>query len=1448
MFSSIRVICVLLSFLACQQVFSQDFSNKGTDFWVGYSNHVAMYSTLNGAVNPSGGSQNMVLYFTSDQTANVRVEIPATGWSANYVVTPNTVTESATIPKTGTNDARLATEGLSNRGIHITSDKPVVAYAHVYDGSVSGATLLFPTNTLGQDYTVLGFTQSSNSNLSYPFAFVIATEDSTVVEVTPSAATLTHAAGVPFTQTLKKGEILNLLGQISGQSGVDLTGTRIRSISTGTTGCKRIAVFCGSGKLNIRCNVNGNGSADNTIQQCFPANAWGRKYITIPTRDMANNFFRVMVSDPSTSIKLNGAPLTGLTNGRYYEFQSAATNIIEADKPVMVAQFITTANQCTNTALGSSGDPEMIYLSPVEQTINKITLNSTSYAVINPNNHYINVVMKSAGVNSFMLDGVNSASSFAPLPNDPSYSYAQFKTKAGIHNLVADSGFNAIAYGFGNAESYGYNAGTNVLDLYQFVSLQNEFATVNFPATCRNTPFFFSITLPYLASSLSWRFNNNPNLTPNADIDNAAPAPDSSFVRDGRTLYVYKLKGAFRFSTAGTYGIKVLANNPTADGCNGKQEISYEIVVYDPPQANFSTIFTGCISDTVRFSENGNGFGRAFTKWRWDFGDQTTDSVKNPLKKYNQDGSFPVHLRAITDIGCVADTTKSININNQPIARFDNPASACVGSNVTFTDSSAIIAGNLVKWTWNFGDGSSIVNTTGAPVNHPFTTAGNFTVSLVVESSTGCKSLAYSRIVNINPAPNVDFNLPAVCLPLGVARFQNLSTINDGSANSLSFQWNFGDNTIDTARNPVHTYASAGPFMVGLKAYSVAGCSTELQRQVNNIYPAPVAGFDVAREICFRDTAIFSNKSNGSGSAITKWYWNFGDGSVDSTQNPKHRYAAPGSYTIRLYVVTDKGCVSDTIPGVILVNALPVADFTVLNPTCEKQVVVLNNQSSSAAGNLTQWNWNFGDGTLSNIANGTPVNHTYNQSGTYNVRLSVLSDKGCKSDTTAKNLAIYKQPVADFILPKVCLADAAAQFIDSSYATDGSTSTMTYLWNFGDGNATNANPNSSTDKNAAHKYTATGNYTVLLTTTSANGCIGTSSKIFTVNGDKPIADFNFITGQTSCSNLPVQLQNTSTVNFGSLTKVEIVWDVAGAPAAVTTDNNPTAGKVYAHRYPAFQSPLVKTFQVTLLAYSGGTCVSSKTQSFTLAASPVVTFGTLSGVCLNDTAFQITTARETAGLSGSGLFSGAGVSLNGLFNPATVAAGTHLIKYVYTTNEGCRDSAIAAIKVSPVPTLNGGPDLFVLEGGRAQLNATANGIGLSYRWTPATFLDADNILRPYTSPTTDIVYRLTARSVDGCSATDQVNITVLKAPTIPNAFSPNGDGINDTWNIQYLDTYQGATVQVFNRYGQLVFSSIGYTVPWNGSVKGTVLPVGVYYYIIDPKNGRKQITGSVTLLR
>lgn len=1177
----LKTILLLFSMIVFLSARTQDFSNKGKDFWIGYGNHVRMFEN----VTPQNPAEQMELYMTSDVNTSGAVEIKGIGFNQGFAVIANQIT-TLSIPRS----AALLDEGTYNLGIHVTSDKPIVVYSFIYVNAISGATLCLPVSTLGREYYSINYTQVSNSNNSYSYFDVIATDTgTTTVEIIPAANTKGgHNAGVPFTVSLSQGQVYQALGVLlPGNTifkGVDLTGTQIRSISTAATKCKKIAVFCGSGKISIGCN--GSGTSDNLYQQMYPVSTWGKTYITVPSINKSStqnqsNFYRIFKSDPAATVKLNGVVVSAanFVNSQYYEFNSTQPNYIEADKPIIVAQYLTTSGCSGNVGLG---DPEMIYLNPVEQTISNVTLNSMQPAAsTNINEHHLNVVLKNvpALINSFKVDGL-AAGPFSVLASNPSYAYAQLTVNKGTHTLTCDSGFNAISYGFGNAESYGYSAGTNLKDLYQFVSIQNQYAVVTFPAGCKNSPFEFSMTFPYQPVKIKWFFKG---LFTDTTLLN--PVFDSTWVLNGRTLYRYTLNRPYIINNIGTFPITLVADNQTADGCSGEQEINYDLQIFEKPKAAFTISQTGCINDPINLLDTSNGSGRQLIRWQWNFGDGTQSMLKNPSHTYSKPGSYPIAFSSINDIGCLSDTAvKTVLFTEQPVAKFIIDGAACAKTAVKFSDKSTPAGG--VKWNWDFGDGTST-----------------------------------------------------------------------------------------------------------------------------------------------------------------------------SQQNPSHSYVNVGSYNVKLSIQTTTGC-KDSIFQIVKVNYLP-------NPK--------------------------------------------------------------------------------FLLPAICLDDPFAAFTDSTTITDNSGGQFIYNWNFGDVNANVSNPNTSSLKNPSHKYTVVGNYDVYLQVTSKDGCSADTTEKFTVNGAVPKADFELQSAGNLCSNKNVVLVDRSTVDFGKITRLEIYWDYTNDPTTKTVDDSPGPGKLYTHKYADFGSPLTKNFQVMYVAYSGISCLHQKTATITIQASPVVKFAALPAVCQEVTALQVAAPKEAYGLTGTGIFSGSGISGSGTFNPTVAGAGQKLIRYTFTASNGCSSQDEATIQVDPTPLADAGPDRVVLEGGSVTIAAKASA-NCKYLWSPAVAIDNINILTPKVSPVSETKYQLRVESTAGCVAADEVLVTVLKNIEVPNVFSPNGDGINDTWKISYLASYPGASVEVYNRYGQLVFRSIGYSKEWNGEYNGSVLPMGTYYWIIDPKNGRPRMNGSVTLIR
>jgi gliding motility-associated-like protein len=210
----------------------------------------------------------------------------------------------------------------------------------------------------------------------------------------------------------------------------------------------------------------------------------------------------------------------------------------------------------------------------------------------------------------------------------------------------------------------------------------------------------------------------------------------------------------------------------------------------------------------------------------------------------------------------------------------------------------------------------------------------------------------------------------------------------------------------------------------------------------------------------------------------------------------------------------------------------------------------------------------------------------------------------------------------------------------------------------------------------------------------------------------------------------------------------------------------------------------------------------------------------------------------------------GLSNDTIANPVAKPSNTTLYTVRVTNQYGCSDTGSVTVNIWKTPKADAGPDKKIRPGLQAQLDGKITGNNYDYFWTPLDFMTATNSLRPVVSPTVTTTYTLHATSREGCGSTyDEVKVVVYDKIVVPNVFSPNHDGINDTWFIEPLYLFPECKVEVYNRYGEIVYRSNGYDNPWDGRKNGNPLPTGVYYYIIDLKNPpNKPLTGSVTILR
>jgi PKD repeat protein len=884
-------------------------SNKGTEFWTAFMAH-------NNGVGGNAGA-SMVLYVTSDISTTGTVEIGG-ALLQNFTVTANQVT-FIEIPAT----AFVGTYGkFTDRGIHITSAKPIAVYAHIYASRVSGAALLLPVNAMGKEYMSLNYTQVANAPNSYSTFAIIGTEDNTTVSVIPAAQLLDGSpANVAFTVTLNKGELYQ------GMSTTDLTGTKIQSISNNTGTCKKIAVFAGSSRIGIGCgSPTINYSSDNLFQQVYPTATWGKNYVTAPLASRRFDVYRIVLSTPNTNVTLNGTLVNpaSFINGLYLEFSSTEANIISADKPIQVVQYSPTQNQTLNCTVvnGDTGDPEMIYLSPIEQGLNHVTLYSTGYYAITQS--YINVVIPTSSASTFTLDGV-PYTNFQAIPNS-SYSFAQIavasgpqfgsgsSVTSGTHTINAAVPFNAIAYGFGNTESYGYAAGTNLQDLNEYVVLKDpKNPTTTQTTGCSNITYNLQVTIPFLTNNISWKIDGVTAFT------DTNPVVKSTTVKDNTMLYTYEYNAPINF-TAATHIVVATVFNPVADVCGSSQDIENGFTITEPPGPDFDVAASNCLGDLTAFTDKTIlASGNTIKNWLWDFGDNTTSADQNPAHKYAAGGNYNIRLTVTDYNGCInVSNAKTVHVTPRPVAGFNVSNPDCPGQTITFTNTSTTAEGVINKWTWDFGDSTTVSFTNGAPVTHTFTTAGTYNIKLTVNTDKGCISDAFTKALAVNPLPVVDFVVPDVCLADGAAPFTDNSTIGDHTEAGFTYLWDFGDpqstaaNNKSTLKNPKHTYSAVGTYNVKLTVTSQNGCTTTLQKSFTVNGSNPKAAFTPYNG-CSSDDIIFNEESTVDAYNITSLVWDWGDGSPKETYttatmhaNKKysHHYATLSGATPKTYNVT----------------------------------------------------------------------------------------------------------------------------------------------------------------------------------------------------------------------------------------------------------------------------------------------------------------------------------------------------------------------------------------------------------------------------------------------------------------------------------------------------------------------------------------------------------------
>lgn len=533
---------------------------------------------------------------------------------------------------------------------------------------------------------------------------------------------------------------------------------------------------------------------------------------------------------------------------------------------------------------------------------------------------------------------------------------------------------------------------------------------------------------------------------------------------------------------------------------------------------------------------------------------------------------------------------------------------------------------------------------------------------------------------------------------------------------------------------------------------------------------------------------------------------------INQTPNdPNNTTIISGFQTLGTYHYTWKtGYCSPTLT--VDVVAAPIAPTVTSNSPVPSGSTI--NLSTPKSPNVISYAWTGPNRWTSNAQSPTIPNAALNQGGNYT--LVTTSADGCKSPPTTISVMVYNGRFNQ----SICVSNTLVLNI-------ATTATATaYQWTGPNGFSSVAQSTTITNVTAA----MSGTYSMVATTS-----IGSITEL------TQVSVFSAPRATAINSNAPQCEGSMLTINTDNIVGATYHW--IGPNGFV--QNLATSLLVRNPATPAMRG----TYTVTITSPEG--CVSNPLSQFIDVidgvSEPIVSSNL--PVCVGTPIYFST---ELTGSTYNYAWSGPKGFTSNVKNPVITNTdssinGTYTLQVTVPGLPCQYPPAMIAINASSYPSVDAGPDLTISQNSSEKIWAVASGEALTYKWTPAIYLDNDAILNPTViNPKKDTSYLLQVTNFDGCSTSSFMKITVPFFA--PNTFTPNGDGIEDVWEIQGLENYPGCIIQIFNRWEHQIFFSAGYNTPWDGTVGANPLPAGTYYYVIDLKDGKSLRSGYVALLR
>jgi gliding motility-associated-like protein len=476
---------------------------------------------------------------------------------------------------------------------------------------------------------------------------------------------------------------------------------------------------------------------------------------------------------------------------------------------------------------------------------------------------------------------------------------------------------------------------------------------------------------------------NSVNFTNNSSI--ASGTINSYAWNFGDNTSDTNLNTTHLYTSSANYTITLTAISD--NGC--VDSASKIITVSAKPVADFS-VANVCKKSAATFS-NASVINSGSLTNTWDFGDLQTSTLNSPSHLYSNSGSYNISLIVTSAFGCKDTVVKSVYINEQPDLSIAT-TNVCLAKTNSF---SQVINPSVSNYTlnWTYGDGNT--GTGNAPA-YSYSTSGTFNVTAALTTDSGCVSTA-NLIATTFPLPYVSFSFNNVC-SVDSAYLTNLSSVSSGS---MSYQWDFGNDSTSVISNPVIKYDSAGNYVIQLLCTTDNGCVDSLSKTVI-IYAAPVTSFTFSN-VCDGSPIQFTNTSGVSPGSISGSNWNFGDNTNSTLVNPSKQYLNYGSYSVNLETTSSNGCKSNLTQSVNVYEGA-IANFSFVSQ-CTNQSTPFTNLTSLISGTYNS-QWDFGDTTTS--VQNSP-NHIYGYDGTKTVKLIVTTNNNC-IDSISKFVNVYPIP------------------------------------------------------------------------------------------------------------------------------------------------------------------------------------------------------------------------------------------------------------------------------------------------------------------------------------------------------------------------------------------------------------------------------------------------------